>query len=236
MISKLPRWVWFGGSVLALIAGMINAVGFLGFQHQGVTHLTGTTTLLGVAAATGDRAGMWHLAAIIGSFVAGAILGGFLIQDGALKLGRRYGVALLLESAMLFIAVPLLGRQMVSGDYLASCACGLQNGMVSTYSGAVLRTTHVTGIFTDLGIFIGQFFRGLPVDHRRITLSLYLIFSFFTGGVAGSFAFASFSYRALYVPAALTGSVGLAYALYLHLRKPAPAQDATRPPATKAES
>jgi uncharacterized membrane protein YoaK (UPF0700 family) len=222
MISKLPRWVWFGGAVLALIAGMINAVGFLGFQHQGVTHLTGTTTLLGVAIAQGDRSGMLHLAAVVGSFLTGAVLGGFLIQNGELKLGRRYGMALLVESVLLLIAVPLLSRQMLLGDYLASCACGLQNGMVSTYSGAVLRTTHVTGIFTDLGIFIGQIIRGIPVDRRRILLGLLLVSSFFGGGVAGALAFSSFSYGALYFPAALTGVVGFAYGFYRHLQRASP--------------
>ena len=39
MIHKLPRWIWFGAAVLSFIAGIVNAVGFLGFQHQGVTHL-----------------------------------------------------------------------------------------------------------------------------------------------------------------------------------------------------
>jgi len=236
MISKLSWWVWLGGSILAWIAGMVNAIGFLGFQHQGVTHLTGTTTLLGVAVAEGDRSGMAHLAGIIAAFLAGAVIGGFIIQDGALKLGRRYGVALALESALLFAAVPLLTNHLLLGDYLASCACGLQNGMVSTYSGAVLRTTHVTGTFTDLGIFIGQLFRGMAVDFRRIGLGLLLVFSFFGGGVAGAAGFASFSYATLYFPAALTGIVGLAYALYVHFhreRKPptAPNLPATNLPA-----
>ena len=61
MISKLPRWVWFGGALLAFIAGAINSVGFLGFQHQGVTHLTGTTTLLGVALAAHHGSQALHL-------------------------------------------------------------------------------------------------------------------------------------------------------------------------------
>jgi uncharacterized membrane protein YoaK (UPF0700 family) len=133
-------------------------------------------------------------------------------------------MGLLVESALLVIAVPLLSRQMILGDYLASCACGLQNGMVSTYSGAVLRTTHVTGIFTDLGIFIGQIIRGIPVDRRRIFLGILLILSFFGGGVAGSIAFHSFSYGALYLPAALTGVVGFAYTLYRHLHRSIPAE------------
>ena len=45
----LPRWVWVGAGALACVAGMVNAVGFLGFEHQAVTHLTGTTTLFGIA-------------------------------------------------------------------------------------------------------------------------------------------------------------------------------------------
>ena len=220
MISKLPKWAWFGSAVLAFIAGTINTVGFMGFQHQGITHLTGSTTLLGIATASGNGPQVWHLLAVIGSFMGGCIFGGFLIQDSTLKLGRRYGVALLIESALLFLAVPLLRNNHTAGDYLASCACGLQNGMVSTFSGAVLRTTHVSGMFTDLGIFIGHLLRGIPVDMRRVRLSVLLLLSFFAGAAAGAVGFAHFSYETLYFPAGLTGCVGLAYAIYL-LRHPA---------------
>jgi len=219
MISKLPRWVWFGSSVLAFIAGMINAVGLMGFQHQGITHLTGSTTSLGIAAATGHGAEVFHLCAVIGSFFTGCILGGYLIQDSTLKLGRQYGVALTIESLLLFAAVPFLVRTSNVGDYLASCACGLQNGMVSTYSAAVLRTTHVSGIFTDLGICIGHLLRGLPVDMRRVRLYAFLLGSFFGGSVAGAFGFAYLGYDTLYIPATLTGAVGLSYALYVHRKK-----------------
>jgi len=216
MISKLPKWAWYGSAILAFIAGTINTVGFLGFQHQGVTHLTGSTTLLGIAVATGDLTAVLRLLAVIGSFLAGCIFGGMLIQDSTLRLGRRYGVALLIESALLFVAVPFLHHQNSVGDYLASCACGLQNGMVSTYSGAVLRTTHVSGLITDLGIFIGHLLRGVPVDLRRTRMCLVLIGSFFAGATVGALGFARFSYETLYFPAALTGVAGLAYAVYQH--------------------
>ena len=86
MISKLPKWAWFGSAVLAFIAGTINTVGFMGFQHQGITHLTGSTTLLGIATASGNGPQVWHLLAVIGSFMGGCIFGGFLIQDSTLKL------------------------------------------------------------------------------------------------------------------------------------------------------
>src|SRR5689334_8141517 len=110
MISKLPRWVWSGAWVLAFIAGMVNVVGLLGLSHQAVTHLTGTTSLLAEALARLDVTAALHFFAIIGSFVAGTALSGFIIQDSTLQLGRRYGVALVLESALLSSAAPLLER------------------------------------------------------------------------------------------------------------------------------
>src|SRR3954468_24141811 len=197
MISKIPRWAWLGSAALAFVAGIINAVGFLGFQHQGVTHLTGSTTLLGIAVAGGHVHESSHLIAVAVSFVLGCILSGAMILDSTLQLGRRYGLALMVESLLLVCAVPLLQRTSHFGVYLASCACGLQNGMVSTYSGAVLRTTHVSGAFTDLGIFIGQAIRGINVDTRRIRLCLMLIGAFLFGGCAGAWAYGYFSYSTL---------------------------------------
>ncbi|MGQ0551812.1 MAG: YoaK family protein [Planctomycetota bacterium] len=217
MISKLPRWVWTGAWALAFVAGIVNVIGLLGFERQAVTHLTGTTSLLAAALAALDGQAALHCAAIIGSFVAGTVLSGLLIQDSTLQLGRRYGVALLLESLLLCIAVPLFKRNSMFGIYSASCACGLQNAMVSTYSGAVVRTTHVSGMFTDLGIFLGHFLSGLPVDLRRLRLCFIVITGFLVGGVAGALAFQRLSYSALFIPAALTAITALSYGVY-HLR------------------
>ena len=214
MISKLPRWVWTGAWILAFIAGIVNVVGLLGFEHQAITHLTGNTSLLAASLATFDLSAALHFAALIGAFVTGTVLSGFLIQDSTLQLGRRYGVALLLVSLLLFVAVPLLKYKSAYGMYAAACACGLQNAMVSTYSGAVVRTTHLSGMFTDLGIFLGHALRGLPVDMRRVWLCFLVISGFLCGGVAGTFAFQSFGYSALIFPASLTAIVSISYGLY----------------------
>jgi hypothetical protein len=92
MISKLPRWIWAGAWTLAFVGGMVNVVGLLGFEHQAVTHRTGTTFMLAAAIASLDGAGAFHFAGVIGAFVTGTVLSGFLIQDSTLQLGRRYGV------------------------------------------------------------------------------------------------------------------------------------------------
>lgn len=218
MISKVPRWAWAGAGILSFVAGVVNSIGFLSFQHQGVTHVTGTTTLLGIAAAQSNYHEAVHFFVILISFMSGCVLAGLVVGDTKLALGRRYGFALLIESTLLFIAVLLLRQSNIMGAYFASCACGLQNAIVSTYSGAVIRTTHVSGVVTDLGIFLGHFLRGVPVDTRRIRLYLLLFSSFFSGSVAGSAGFFHFGYNTLYFPAVLTGVTGVVYGAYRHAR------------------
>lgn len=213
----MPNWVWVGGAALAIIAGIVNAVGFLSFQHQGVTHMTGTTTLLGIAVASHEFNHMLHLLAVMGSFILGAILSGIIIQDSTLRLGRHYGVALSLESLLLFLAVPLLQHNLPIGAYLTSCACGLQNAMASTYSGTTIRTSHVSGYFTDLGISIGHLIRRLPIDRRRLTFCIILSVAFFIGSVLGASLFPTFLYKTLYFPAAITGVFGVFYGIFHHL-------------------
>ena len=72
-------------------------------------------------------------------------------------------------------------------------------------------------MFTDLGIMLGHALRGLAVGRRRLALCLLIIAFFFCGGVLGAWLFARLAYASLYVPAALTGIVGLGYFLYRHL-------------------
>jgi len=216
MAERLATWVWVGAAALACVAGMVNVVGYLGFEHQAITHLTGTTTLLGAALAQGRWASAGQLAGMAAAFVAGAALSGLLVQDSVLRLGRRYGVALAIEAALLAAAVPLFQRGSFAGPLLAAGAIGLQNAMATTYSGAVVRTSHVSGMFTDLGIMLGHALRGLPAARRRLWLCLVIISAFLCGGVAGAWLFGVVAYAALYLPAALTGTTGLVYAVYRH--------------------
>lgn len=219
MIRKLPRWAWIGGGLLALAAGCINAVGYLCYRHQPVTHLTGTSTQFGIAVASGDTREMLHWGLTLASFLFGAMLSGFVVEQRTLQLGRRYGVILMLESALLFAAAPLIRHANDLGLFLAAGACGLQNAMVSTYSGAALRTTHVSGIFTDLGIYLGQRLRGLEVDMLRIHICLLVASNFIVGAALGTLGYARIQEQVLLAPAALTGVVGFSYGIYRHLRQ-----------------
>ena len=212
MISRLPKWVEYGAFILALVAGFVNAVGLLGFQHQSISHLSGITTLIGTGIANITQT--THLAFIVLAFVAGAAISGFFLRSGALKMGRNYSGLLALEGMLLLIAVGFLKFDSSFGHYFASAACGLQNAMVTTYSGAVIRTTHVTGIFTDIGLMIGAKLRGEPFDSRKALLFALIIFGFIAGGSFGAIMFSYFTFNALYVPAAICGLLALSYRWY----------------------
>jgi uncharacterized membrane protein YoaK (UPF0700 family) len=214
LINKLPRWVEIGGFFLALVAGSVNAIAMRGFNHQGVSHLSGSSTLLGVELAVGNWPEVLHLALILLSFVAGAVVSGFVIGGESLKLGRRYSAALLAESALLLSAMVFLNRGSLLGHYLASGACGLQNAMTSTYSGAVVRTTHVTGLFTDLGVTLGLWLSGQRVENRRVLLYFTLIAGFILGGVLGAIGFSTYRFETLIAPASLAAAMALACWLY----------------------
>jgi uncharacterized membrane protein YoaK (UPF0700 family) len=213
-LQRLPRWAWFGTGILAFIAGLINAAGYLGFRHQSISNMTGNSSLLGIALGDADSAQAAHWVFTLAAFVIGAMLSGMIVQQSTLQLGRRYGVALMLESALLFAAVPLLSASNSVGLYLASMAVGLQNGLVSTYSGTLIRTTHVTGFFTDLGVYIGHRLRGLPVDALRVRVAVLVITTFMLGSAAGTMLFRLMRERTLLIPAVLTGVCGLCYGLY----------------------
>jgi uncharacterized membrane protein YoaK (UPF0700 family) len=196
--------------VLATAAGMVNAIALLGFNHQGVSHLSGIATLFGIELAHTNAGASLHLAAMIASFVIGAAASGLIVGSEPLKLGHRYAYCLTGESLLLLGAMLMLSRGSPAGHYLAAAACGLQNAMTSTFTGSIIRTTHITGIITDLGVALGLKLRGESAGTRRVVLYLLLILGFCAGGSLGAVSFLELDFRALLVPAALIAVLALA--------------------------
>ena len=214
MISKLPRWVEYGSFLLALVAGLVNSIGLLGFKHQAISHLSGITTLVGTGIVNSSIFDVLHLVIVLVSFLIGSAVSGYFLHGGALKLGRNYSSLLLLEAGLLLGTIYFLTNDSLFGHYLASAACGLQNALATRYSGAVVRTTHVTGIFTDLGIMLGLKLKGEDFDSRKALLFLLIILGFILGGVCGAYLFGAMQFYALFVPAGVCILLALAYAIY----------------------
>ncbi|CAF1188152.1 unnamed protein product [Rotaria sp. Silwood1] len=103
-------------------------------------------------------------------------------------------------------SIPLL-----LSTYLVSLACGLQNGMCTTFSGAVIRTTHMTGVLTDIGLVLGQaLFCSRTRKHLwKLKVLIPLYGAFCLGGVSGWFAYKLLLFKAILLLSAIIGTLDL---------------------------
>lgn len=221
MIYKLPRWVLYGSMMLAFNAGMVNATALLGFANLSVSHVTGTVTVISTAFEASDYAKWLHGLMVVLSFLIGSILSGLIVRNEPLQPGRRYGWALLLEAGLLGLACVFFIRQSYVGELLASMACGLQNSMIATYSGSVIRTTHLTGLLSDIGATLGNWIGGRPFKRLQFYLQIGICVAFFWGGVLGAWLFRmaggwSLLACSVLVLAAALGYFGLQSSQYQH--------------------
>ena len=223
-----PRrsYVLTGGVLLTALAGYVNTT-VLAYFAVPVSHVSGAVSRVGLDLVTGRTADLATVGGIVAGFFAGAVLSGLAIGGREVTEGRRYGVALVAEGVLLGAAALLLGRGGVGaavGVVIAAMACGLQNGLASHYRGLVLRTTHMTGIVTDLGVLTGHRLRGADVSAWKLRFLAALLAGFLGGSMAGAWAVPHAGARALWAAAALCVAMGTAYAAYRHRRHPRPAR------------
>jgi uncharacterized membrane protein YoaK (UPF0700 family) len=210
VVHRLPSWVEKGAFALAIVAGAVNAIALLGFNHQGVSHLSGIATLVGIEAANFNGSAALHLGVMLLSFALGAAASGVIVGGQPLVLGRRYALCLFGEALLFLGAMQLLIHGQPSGHFIAAAACGLQNAMTSTFSSSIVRTTHVTGIITDLGVALGLKLRGESIGPRRIVLYVTLIAGFTVGAALGALGFGQWGFHALLLSAGMVAVLGFA--------------------------
>lgn len=199
---------------MAMLAGLVNATGFLGLGQLGLSHMSGVATQLGVGLADQQLSKVADFLVIIASFLVGSMLSGYLLKSKALEVGRNYDWLLLIEGGLLFAAVYWFSERPMFGAYSAACACGLQNALATRYSGAVVRSTHLTGILTDIGMMLGDALRGREVDKREMLLFTLITVGFVLGAGLGSVFFGVFGFAALCVPAVSCWLLALVYRVY----------------------
>ncbi|WP_442036212.1 YoaK family protein [Microvirga sp. 2MCAF35] len=192
------------GMSLTFVAGAINAGGFLAVG-QYTSHMSGIFSSMADNLALGSL-GLASLG-LLGfvPFVMGAACSAMLINWGRRHhLGSRYAMPLMVESVLLlgfgilgWLAPPSPGFVAVSIPLLCFIM-GLQNATVTKISGARMRTTHVTGIVTDIGIELGKLLYWnrnahnpdrIEADRDKLRLLVLLLASFFIGGVVGAIGF-----------------------------------------------
>lgn len=194
------------GLCLAFIAGAANAGGFLAVQ-QYTSHMTGILSSVADHLVLGQtNLALGGLGGLL-SFILGAIASTLLISfSRRRRLHSQFALPLALE-ALLLLGFGVLGARLmeVPGLFvpltvmLLCFIMGLQNAIITKLSNAEVRTTHVTGMVTDIGIELGKLLyvnRGeragqVPVraNRERLLINSLLVGCFFAGGVSGAFGF-----------------------------------------------
>ncbi len=215
-LTHVPPRIWIyalAGVGLAAIAGYVNAV-VLTIGAPPVTHITGSISSLGTDVTHPDAPHARHAARfglVVAAFAVGAAVSGFVIGDQHLKLGRRYGVAAMIEGVLLGLASFAFPHSVLLGACLAATAAGVQNALASSFHGLIIRTTHMTGVVTDLGFLLGRYAAGHRPEWWRVVLLSGLVGGFVAGGVGGAFAAGAWAAASLLPVAAGVSLLGLVH-------------------------
>lgn len=210
---------------LAWTGGYVNSAGFV-LLGIFTSHVTGNVGRLATDISRSDVDGTLGALAMIGAFFAGAVLASVVLESAAFRSrSKAYGAALALEAALILIFILLpdatagASRRLHDSEAALVCASmGLQNSLVTRLSGAVVRTTHLTGVLTDLGIEGARWLRwGRGLLARRFHLPLALgtaerpavakvrllgtiAMAFTLGGISGAWAAPYLRHGALLIP------------------------------------
>ncbi|MFB9057495.1 YoaK family protein [Mariniflexile ostreae] len=191
-------------TILSFVAGIVNVTGFLAFK-QLTTNVTGHFALFIYDVADFEfwKGTIYFL--YIFSFLLGSFLSSFLIDK--YRENKRFNIFLvpsIIESFIL-ISIGLVSNFIVMAypDLVISLllfAMGLQNSFVTKISNAIVRTTHLTGLFTDLGIDLSHlYFPKLHKNRRElksnIKLRIFIIAFFFAGGLVGGFLYSRYNLK-----------------------------------------
>mmetsp|Transcript_12493 Transcript_12493/g.17209 ORF Transcript_12493/g.17209 Transcript_12493/m.17209 type:complete len:478 (-) Transcript_12493:207-1640(-) len=214
------------GICLSFNSGFINGCclsGLLtesGSTVQSVSGFTGAYTKAGLGLADGDTSFFGFEVSMISSFIAGSCISALLNPTPLPhQLGPTYGPTFLLGSVLLAIASILSSTHPEQKNlfYFAAAANGLQNGMTSMYSANLIRTTHLTGTSTDIGLFLGQMLRGNFANAWKLGVLASLAISFWLGSYVSFFAVTRFRGYALIFNACLFFIIGIWCIIFVKL-------------------
>lgn len=210
------------GMWLAFVAGAINAGGFF-IVSAYTSHMTGLVSSAADNLVLGNVSVVLTALFAVLTFFAGALVCSIVVSF----LRRRskescYAFPVFLEALLLLVFV-IFGSYSSSDNLLLFLLCfvmGLQNALITKVSGSVVRTTHVTGMITDLGIELGKLMywnrsgeqrgRRVQADRAKLRALLSLTGLFFLGGVAGALGFSLIGVEISLILSCILFSISLA--------------------------
>lgn len=210
--SRTPRHNLALASLLSLVAGLVNVVGFFAV-HQLTTNVTGHFAFFIEEVFLLQSHAALYFALFVLAFFGGAFLANFMVETWSrIRENETYVLPILLE-AIILICVAIFGNDLIRNNpdvvaVLLLFAMGMQNSFVTSISRSVVRTTHLTGLFTDMGIEFSQLFFYKTKKQKdkllgSIKLRLTIIVMFFLGGIFGAILYKTFGIKTLFFGAGL---------------------------------
>jgi uncharacterized membrane protein YoaK (UPF0700 family) len=192
---------------LAFVAGAANAGGWMAVR-QYTSHMSGLVSSMADDVALGSFTLFWQGLAAVTAFFLGAISTTVCIRWARVrKLESEFALPLMIEAVLLvtfgLTARTFAGSRLMGTVLLLCFTMGLQNATITKLSGSVIRTTHLTGMITDIGIATGRILSAslgrdasigaghfsLEPEVRAIRLLGSLVALFFVGAVTGAVGF-----------------------------------------------
>lgn len=211
---------WF---MLSFSGGCINAGGFLA-TGRFVSHVTGFATLFGVDLTNKAFDAAIGILSVPVFFLLGAFLAGLLIDRPIYQSRKPHFDWVMGLSAACLVAAASGGKLLQFGQFggtglkenylllvLLCLASGLQNGAITSSSGSSVRTTHLTGLTTDLGLGLARSISlntktdRFNKEARANYLRIGSIISFIVGSAFGAWVFLKMNYAGFFLPAAISG-------------------------------
>ncbi len=199
-------------TLLSFVAGLVNITGVLAVKTL-TTNVTGHFAFFAEEVMKHDYVAAITFFVFTIFFLIGSFTSSFLAELVSKKNPEfSYVIPITLEMIVL-ISVGVFGTQSgittLEGKLTAFSmlfAMGIQNSLVTNISKSTVRTTHLTGLFTDLGIELSQlFFYKKPEETNKLKISIYLRLSiitfFFLGCFSGGFIYHFIEIKTLFIAA-----------------------------------
>ncbi|AUR50967.1 YoaK family protein [Aquella oligotrophica] len=198
-IAQQRDWIYRAVGLLSFNGGLVSMVTFVSFIHNSVGYVTGNISFAADAFANGNILAFKSFMLALLAFLFGSIVSGVIIPIDNAERGSNYNIALIFEIICIICGGIGLKAGFDSARYFLAIAMGIQNALTTYYGKSIIRTTHMTGTMTDLGIILGHWIRGNAVEKWRIVVYLSLLTGFFVGSVVGAIAYKFIGYGTLII-------------------------------------
>jgi uncharacterized membrane protein YoaK (UPF0700 family) len=201
-LLRLPARDTVRATILTIIAGIADAVGYITMGGVFAANMTGNTVLAGIAAAQRNYTDAWrHLAPLL-AFFAGALLSRLL-----LRLSHKPTAGLLVQAALLAI-VGFLTLDREVAVMIVAVAMGVQASAITHFAGSAVSTVVVTSTLARTAdALLDRLWSGEKKQLPAVTNLPLLGFTwmgYLVGAVAGTLLLGVMPYPLL-VPVALLG-------------------------------